>query len=152
MRFCAVTSSGHRVIRVLRNGGRSVLLFARDARSHSTPCSMLTNAVIEVPHLLDSFTAGRPPTVHNGCASEPAGSTTNRSPSMSRSSTLQKYQRHTRLALDNGIEPGRVENTVELPVERVAATTRRSVLETYIDGCRPRRRHLLIATGRECST
>ena len=46
-----------------------------------------SNAVIQLLPSLDSFKAGRPPTVQGGLLSEPVGSTTNRSPSISRSVT-----------------------------------------------------------------
>ena len=49
----------------------------------------LSNPVIQIPHFLDSFTAGRSRTLYGGWASEPNGSTTNGSPLISVSSTPQ---------------------------------------------------------------
>ncbi len=48
-----------------------------------------SSSVIQSPHSLDSFKAGRPPTVQGRESSVPAGSTTNRSPSISVSSSPQ---------------------------------------------------------------
>ena len=61
----------------------SVSYCADNFRKAAVSCR--SNSVIQLLHSLDSITAGRPPTLQGGLSSEPAGITTNRSPSISRS-------------------------------------------------------------------
>ena len=49
----------------------------RGQNSRQALVNCRSNAVIQLLHSLDSFKAGRPPTVHGGCSSEPGGSIDN---------------------------------------------------------------------------